>query len=116
MGHVMRSIALGNALLNNGEEVLFITQNGSESIISRIENMGFGVKTINAVGTIEDESKILLKMALDDGVEWIILDGYNFGTVYQHSLKDTGLKVLSIDDIAEDHFVSDIVLNQNFNM
>ncbi len=116
MGHVMRCSALGKALMSNGEEVLFITNKESEAIISRIENMDFSVKIINAVGTLEDESKILSEMATEEGAEWIILDGYNFGTEYQRILKDAGLKLLSIDDIAEDHFVSDIVLNQNFNI
>jgi UDP-2,4-diacetamido-2,4,6-trideoxy-beta-L-altropyranose hydrolase len=43
----------------------------------------------------------------------VILDGYLFVTEYQQTLKDEGLKLLCVDDMAHCHFVADIVLNQN---
>ena len=45
------------------------------------------------------------------GNEIVVLDGYNFDTVYQTEIKSKGCKLVCIDDIHAYHFVADVVIN-----
>jgi len=46
--------------------------------------------------------------------KYIVIDGYNFDSDYQKCLKDISNSLLIIDDTAHlDHYVADIILNQN---
>jgi len=48
------------------------------------------------------------------GSDWVVIDGYHFGTEYQHAIKDTGIRLLVIDDyVHAGHYAADLVLNQN---
>ncbi|MCS6796530.1 MAG: hypothetical protein NZ516_11295, partial [Raineya sp.] len=45
------------------------------------------------------------------GKEIVVLDGYNFQTEYQKIIKNTGVKLVCIDDLHAWHFVADVVIN-----
>src|SRR5690606_30136060 len=45
------------------------------------------------------------------GEEIVVLDGYHFQTEYQRIIKNTGCKLVCIDDIHAYHFVADAVIN-----
>jgi UDP-2,4-diacetamido-2,4,6-trideoxy-beta-L-altropyranose hydrolase len=64
-------------------------------------------------GSIEDAVKTKdFARRLD--ADWIITDGYQFGADYQRAIKESGAKLLFIDDYGQcDHYYADIVLNQN---
>ena len=43
----------------------------------------------------------------------MIIDGYQFASDYQKNLKETGYKVIYIDDLTQDHMYADIVINHS---
>jgi UDP-2,4-diacetamido-2,4,6-trideoxy-beta-L-altropyranose hydrolase len=48
------------------------------------------------------------------GSEWLVLDGYHFGTEYQQIIRSRGLYLLAIDDYAHaDRYCVNLILNQN---
>jgi spore coat polysaccharide biosynthesis predicted glycosyltransferase SpsG len=50
------------------------------------------------------------------GAEWVVVDGYQFGTAFQKALKQEGLSLLTIDDYGHsDRYYADFVLNQNLH-
>lgn len=115
MGHVMRCIALGQILKEAKNEVIFLTQTKNDSIIKRIRYEKFKVITMNKKKNILTDAKETIKQGKKYNVEWIITDGYKFTTAYQKEIKKNGFKLMCIDDTAQCHYVSDIVLNQNLN-
>lgn len=115
MGHVMRCIALGQILKDAKNEVIFLTQTKNDSIIKRIRYEKFKVITMNKKKNILTDAKETIKQGKKYNVEWIITDGYKFTTAYQKEIKKNGFKLMCIDDTAQCHYVSDIVLNQNLN-
>jgi UDP-2,4-diacetamido-2,4,6-trideoxy-beta-L-altropyranose hydrolase len=46
----------------------------------------------------------------------VVVDGYQFGSEYQQTIKNSGLNLLFIDDYGHaEHYYADVVLNQNIS-
>lgn len=112
----MRMVALGQLLDEHGYEVHFATiATGSESILSATAD-NFTLHRMSSQASIaspEDAAEVLSLAALLSP-SWIVLDGNAFGSDYQKAMKTSGARVMSVDDLARGHFVSDVVLNQNY--
>jgi UDP-2,4-diacetamido-2,4,6-trideoxy-beta-L-altropyranose hydrolase len=66
-------------------------------------------------GSAADASETADHSRKMEGV-WVVLDGYHFDSAYQKKIKDSGLRLLVIDDVgAAHHYWADIVLNQNLH-
>lgn len=109
----MRSLALASFLRNQGEEVLLCAPGLSEPLRGKAACYGIDCHTDALARTDDSEAAALAALCRRRGAQWVVLDGYHFQTGYQQHLKDAGLLVLSIDDIAECRYVSDLVVNQN---
>ena len=111
-GHFMRCISLAHILMVHKYKVYFLTDTKNAMLLHRLEteNIKYQIITVN---TIKADAQITVESARWYGIDWVITDGYQFTTNYQKEIKDAGFKLLSIDDIAQYHFVSDIILNQN---
>lgn len=114
-GHLMRCIAIGQMLVDGGHKVIFLTQTENKNLLNRIEMENIILKKMVKTSNISDDLKKTLEEAKKINIDWIITDGYEFETEYQMAIKREGFKLMCIDDIANCHYVSDIVLNQNLN-
>jgi len=116
-GHVMRMIALGQMLQDEGQSVHFATIEENEDIIKRITAESFTLHRIKMGDGWEysSDAEQLVDIAKQLDVEWIILDGYNFSALYQEIVKKRGWKLMCVDDVAQGHFFADLVVNQNIN-
>ena len=114
IGHVMRCLALAQAWQENGGEVHFVIDEGSIALESRLQDEGVNLYTISGVsGSASDENQTL---AFADAINasWIVVDGYQFDTVYQKTLKQAGKQLLFVDDYGHaDVYYADQLLNQN---
>jgi len=116
-GHLMRMIALGQMLQDEGNSVHFLTITENKDILGRIAEEGFTIHRISQDGEWEysQDAKQLVKLAEEISASWVILDGYKFDTAYQRIIKEHGLKLMCVDDLAQGHFLADLVVNQNIN-
>lgn len=114
-GHVMRCVALGQQLIDRKHDVYFLTKTNNELILNKLEKEKFRVIKVKEKTNLTNDVIYTVKNAIQNKIDWIILDGYQFTTDYQKKIKSNSFKFLCIDDLAEKHFVSDIVLNQNLN-
>ena len=111
-GHLMRSLALAQGLRRAGHRATFLTK--GNGLVPRLQAEGFDVEKISRDMPLDADARHTCQRSLEMGAAWVICDGYHFGETYQRILmgrKD--LRLMCIDDIAEAHFVSDLVLNQN---
>ncbi len=118
IGHVIRCIALAQVLAQKGITSYFYSIAYNKEFLRRIEEEGFALGYINSEvirGSTKDANQTI-DLAKKQGASWVILDGYLFGAEYQRLLKHADLKILCIDDMASCHYVSDMVLNQNFGV
>jgi UDP-2,4-diacetamido-2,4,6-trideoxy-beta-L-altropyranose hydrolase len=111
-GHFMRCLALAQAWKDKGGEAIFITACKNETLLQRLRNERFGVNVLPGSGDWTEIKNILDKYP----DSWIVLDGYHFDEAYQQKIKETGHRLLVIDDMAHiKHYYADIVLNQNLH-
>jgi UDP-2,4-diacetamido-2,4,6-trideoxy-beta-L-altropyranose hydrolase len=115
IGHLMRCIALGQILQDDNHNVCFLTQTINKYLLDRLRKENFNVRKLIRNINIFEDAKKTTEYAKKINADWVVTDGYKFETDYQKIIKDAGLKLMCIDDIAECHYVSDIVLNQNMN-
>lgn len=115
-GHLIRCLALAQAWQDAGGQVIFITSSQSEGLRQRLQKEGFDIHQLAYTyphnGDWDDTKSILT----DHPDAWVVLDGYHFDEIYQKQVKDSGHKLLVIDDMAHlKHYYADIVLNQNLH-
>ena len=114
VGHVMRCLALAQAWQDEGGEVLFAMAEGTKIMSGRLFGEGFEVATLDAKPGSAEDIRETLKLVERYRASWVVLDGYRFGTDYQHSIKGLFARVLAFDDCGQaDHYCVDLVLNQN---
>lgn len=113
-GHVMRCLALAQAWQDRGGAVVFssarMPKNLEKSLLRRRLHVS---RQPFPIGTPEDASAVVNR-ARSMGVDWVMVDGYQFGAEFEESLKEAGLRVLFVDDLGcVRRYSADIVLNQN---
>lgn len=115
-GHVMRMLALGQLLFDEGYEIHFSTVLNSAEMVDRLIKEGFYVYCFeqSAIEPANSDLNRLLNLAAQIEPSWVILDGYGFDEVYEQEVKRAGYKLLRIDDSSTGHYFADIVLNQNY--
>jgi UDP-2,4-diacetamido-2,4,6-trideoxy-beta-L-altropyranose hydrolase len=110
-GHLMRCLALAQEIKQKRHEASFITYCDNEKLCQKIRTEGFRIHVLRKLGNLKEAMEILNTEKPD----WVILDGYHFGTDYQKWVKDSGYRLLVVDDYAHiGHYYSDIILNQNY--
>ncbi len=111
---MMRCLALAQACLAEGGQAHFLMGSEGANLAQRILNEGAQVGYLSAQGGSEADAEQAIALAQSCQANWVVVDGYRFGSEYQKWLKDAGLKVLAIDDYGHaSHYWADVVLNQN---
>ncbi len=110
-GHLMRCLSLAQGWKDTSGDAVFISFCKNDKLIQRIKKEGIKVYNLQHISDIEDTKKALKK----ENPEWVMLDGYHFGSDYQKEIKEAGYKLFVIDDYAHlEHYYADIILNQNY--
>ncbi len=113
-GHVMRCLALAQALRDAGGSATFLSSTLPETLTARLKQeqcavLSLGISAYGRADVLETA-----RCARDIGADWLIVDGYSFDADYQAQAKAQGLNVLFIDDYGHaENYAADIVLNQN---
>lgn len=108
LGHISRCCALAEMLKDNFE-IHFYTRTDIKNIIEDIKKYGAEVFLLNNEISYDEEAYKWVSVL--QGNEIVVLDGYNFNTIYQQQIKNTNCKLVCIDDIHAYHFAADVVIN-----
>ncbi|MGD0623536.1 MAG: UDP-2,4-diacetamido-2,4,6-trideoxy-beta-L-altropyranose hydrolase [Thermodesulfobacteriota bacterium] len=112
-GHVMRCLALAQAWQDAGGQVVFAIAAESPSLEARLQTEGIEVTHLSAPPGSIDDAIQTMNLGRERSVDWILLDGYHFGTGYQRMVS-SGPRLLVFDDYGHaEHYYADVVLNQN---
>lgn len=115
-GHLMRCLALAQALRDQGGRAFFFSLCPDETLRRRILDEGFRVLRAGSTGDRLNPGVFLdaIRDLSNPERDWIVLDGYDFGPEYQEKVKAAGLRVLVLDDLAHlPRYHADAVLNPN---
>ncbi|MEX0330100.1 MAG: UDP-2,4-diacetamido-2,4,6-trideoxy-beta-L-altropyranose hydrolase [Puniceicoccaceae bacterium] len=114
-GHVMRMLALAQALQKRGVSVLMASIQCPDQLLCHLRSSGIAHHPMEEVtlGGVEDSAQVL-SLAREQQASWLVLDGYHFGHGYQRCLHEAGFKVAVMDDFAHtEEWCADLIINQN---
>lgn len=115
-GHVMRCLALAQAWQDAGGRPLFLMAPAPPALATRLLSEGMDVLPLQAAPGSPEDARETAGLARSRGADWVVADGYHFGADYQRLIKDSGLRLLCIDDYGHaGHYCADLALNQNIN-
>lgn len=122
-GHVMRCIALAQAWVRAGGQVIFITLTEISWVKARLAEAVFPVVFLRESG---EEQLSVIRMAVECFLEhaspaefsvadaWVVLDGYHFCETDHCALRRAGYGLLVLDDHCHlPSYSCDLLLNQN---
>lgn len=115
IGHMMRCMALAEEFLKRGCKCYFFSDITSNKLLYQLKKRKIIVHKINKIIRQDKELKNLISFSKKKEIDWIISDNYEMDSKCTQIIKENGLKLLSIDDIAQAFYFSDIVVNQNIN-
>lgn len=99
-------------MLKEDFECVFIYKNILPTLLQDIHKVCETSITIPPNLSYQDEAFWMCKNIFC-GKEILVLDGYNFDTMYQKIIKPSVSKLVCIDDICAYHFVADAVINHS---
>lgn len=121
MGHLMRCIALAQAFIKNGAEVVFLVDSHTHEIAQSLPAFTFNQIEFDHQATTESGVDYLLKLMASHHIlpDLFILDGYHYSLLYREQLKSSLVKMNAslaiIDDNggekAGDLIHADIIIN-----
>lgn len=103
-GHYIRSLALADMLKQDFDCTMF-TQAPTDYQLREAEPV------CPVVALPNDNGKFDIFLNHLHGDEIVVLDNYFFTTDYQRSIKAKGCKLVCIDDMHDQHYVADVVIN-----
>ena len=106
MGHLVRTLALGQAMTDTFECHFFTSESSSLSETD-VKRIPFDTNRLSEKDHFDEFLDLL------SGNEIVVLDNYFFGAPYQEKLKEKGCLLVSIDDLHKDHFFSDVIINHS---
>lgn len=112
MGHIQRCLALSGQLRKNGAKIVFVSKK-DETIEKKIKEEGFEVIALKTNIGLEEDLKDTINTIEARRTDVVITDSYAIDEGYLTEIKKIVPLLVSIDDLAEIFFPSDIVINQN---
>lgn len=109
LGHVYRCLAIAERLKNHFS-FHFAIQNPSQDL-KRLIAEHSQVIELKETSDYGQEVKKFLNILRSENMDIVVLDGYNFDTDYQLSIKKARYKVICIDDDQPFCYASDVVIN-----
>lgn len=115
-GHVMRSLALAEAWRSAGGRSVMLGHCGA-ALAARIQAHGFEHVTLQRPETTAEELAARLRPMAEHARgdrTWVALDGYTFEGACQAVVRQLGMRLLVIDDLAHlDRYQADVLVNGN---
>jgi len=130
-GHVMRCLALAEALRDLGATIEFITCNHYGNLNNQINGKGFKLHTIPRLekpklkqklagyeqwlgATQEEDANESLKLISARQLDWLIIDHYALDYCWESKLRRHTKRIMVIDDLANRIHDCDLLLDQNY--
>ena len=114
-GHLMRCVALAEALKKRGCSVSFVVERTSEALTHLLASKNLPFFEVPVVDTWEQDALNTTRLIKTRKPDWVVLDHYCLGIEWQKSVSGHASRGLFlIDDLANSSHNCDMVLNQNF--
>jgi len=111
-GHVMRCLAIAQSWQDAGGDVFFVLHDSG--LEQRLRSEAMGVAVISTLPGSAEDAKQVIELGRERNAKWLALDGYCFNEAYQLAVKQSGLRLLVLDDLGDvKRYYADFILNHN---
>ena len=122
LGHIMRCLAFAQGLEKIGAKSIFVIRDYEPKVAEIIQRYRHTVEPILKSCSFQEDLLLTSALANQHRAKLIVIDLCNVNSLanldkyseYIQGLKDTGRFLITIDDVNEMHFPSDIVINHNY--
>lgn len=112
-GHVMRCLALAQAWRDRGGPVAFAVSSLPPPIEPLLAAEGIDLLRLGEPAGGAGDALRTAELAAAIGAAWVVVDGYGFGVAYRRALRQSGVRLLLIEDVEGERGEADVVLNPN---
>ncbi|MBI5698790.1 UDP-2,4-diacetamido-2,4,6-trideoxy-beta-L-altropyranose hydrolase [Candidatus Saganbacteria bacterium] len=118
LGHLMRCLTLGEALVDKGVKVSFICRGLQDDIRELVEGKGIKTQelpdrsTASAAADAEDTKRIILRET--PRPDWLVVDNYGLDKSWESPMRAVVKNIMVIDDLADRSHDCDVLLDQNY--
>lgn len=114
LGHAMRLLALAQSFIDCGGRVHLAFSQLPNAVLERFAAEGIALHRLDALPGSHEDARAAGALAAAIGARWAIIDGYHFSDQYRAIVKDAGVSLVVIDDLARGTFRhADVVVNPN---
>ncbi|MEX0450467.1 UDP-2,4-diacetamido-2,4,6-trideoxy-beta-L-altropyranose hydrolase [Spiribacter sp. 218] len=129
-GHVMRCRTLADVLRSHGATIQFICRAHLGNCMAALRADGFEVAELSPpsrnkqrleredhaewLGASQSDDAQETIAALNEGVDWLVVDHYGIGADWQRKLSEHVGQIMVIDDLANRQHICDLLLDQNY--
>jgi len=111
IGHVMRMMALAQALIQNGWQVTLCYLQCPTKLVAQLAQMGVSTRQI---APDQDSGEELKRLADNSAARLIVVDGYQFDDNYMQGLTGSQAIIMMMDDYQHcQQYHADVIVNQN---
>lgn len=115
-GHIMRCLSLAEGLRERDIQSIFITRDIDSEAKRRIVANGHLMERLPPEIDLKEDLNSTINLIKKYQPDLVITDSYEIDQHYLEQLKRLDVTLMSIDDLVDFHFCSDIVLNQNIGV
>lgn len=112
-GHVMRCLALADALRNAGHTAFFVCRRLPGDMQDVIKSNGFSADMLEAADVSGDRVETAAWLSRSGGADWLVVDHYGLDEAWETPMRAWCRRILVIDDLANRRHDCDILLDQN---
>lgn len=114
IGHMMRCLALAEEAMHQGHTCTFFSQVTPE-YHHYFMDTSIHLIPMRTSPKQRIDYETILEYDKDYDIDWVVTDHPQMTSMYVHRLQQQGLKVVSIDDLGDILYPSEILLNQNIH-
>jgi UDP-2,4-diacetamido-2,4,6-trideoxy-beta-L-altropyranose hydrolase len=114
LGHAMRCLSLVDALRRARHAVTVLSAEMPQAILDRYLALGASVTMLSEPPGSSQDALATRRFLCQGAVDWLIIDGYRFGTAWQSAVRVPRVQLLMLDDEAiQPAWNVDVILNPN---
>lgn len=116
VGHAIRTLALAQAWVALGGRAVYAMARSVPGLAEKIKAAGAELASVDAEPGSAHDVELTAALARSAGADWLVVDGYQFGSAYHETAGSGAWRMLALDDEGlAGRYDADIVLNQNFH-
>jgi UDP-2,4-diacetamido-2,4,6-trideoxy-beta-L-altropyranose hydrolase len=114
LGHVLRCLALAEALHAAGARTLLITRAPGPAVIERARISGVALRKLPSATTPVDDAAQTLEALGDEMPAWLVVDHYALDARWHDAIAEaTAARIAAIDDLADRPMHCEVLIDHN---